>query len=162
MLLVIDIDGTIADDSERNKRHIAKYGKSWDVSNVSEYMQGCENDGVIWNGIHAINRLIERGYMICFLTARSQEFREQTMQWLEQFFNRMDFSLIMRPYDNKSDIRIFKHEKLVKIKNNTGRNIILIDNEEVIVENKAIQEICLTLKAPECWAVLGAAFAPRW
>lgn len=66
--VVFDIDGTLADSSHRDPYDATKAG----------------DDGVIEHAVHALSSYLTLGYVIVFLSSRSEKHREVTEAWLAQ------------------------------------------------------------------------------
>lgn len=92
-IVIFDIDGTLADHSRR-LCHINGVTKDW-----AAYYAGCENDPVIEQIAELLD--LTNCYDHLFITGRTEEHRQQTVNWLVQ---NLDYSptladkmLLMRP-----------------------------------------------------------------
>ncbi|MFP3190864.1 MAG: phosphoheptose isomerase [Thermoproteota archaeon] len=66
-IFIIDIDGTICENI-RNEEGIER------MRNAKPY----------WDSIKKINELYDQGHYICFFTARTDEHKEVTIEWLKR------------------------------------------------------------------------------
>jgi uncharacterized HAD superfamily protein len=66
-ILIIDIDGTVCEDI-RNE----------------EGEERMKNAKMLQSSIDEINKLYDQGHFICFFTARTDEFKQVTEEWLEK------------------------------------------------------------------------------
>lgn len=92
-LALIDIDGVIAD--ERHRQEYAKE-KAW-----GEYFQPTRvvQDAVWEQGRELVERLVENGWEVGYLTGRREEVRPATESWLDA--HRFPWGrLVMRPLPN--------------------------------------------------------------
>jgi hypothetical protein len=153
MHIIIDIDGTIA-----NNRHRAHWvegpAKNWDeFFSVNLVMK----DTLIPGVQRILEQLQELKYELIFVTGRHEPLRDATGRWLhEQLgFDATDENLIMRPQGNMLTAVDFKREQVLKIKRDRalhGRGFVFIDDDPSTLPMYA--EHGLALKAPDCWAIL--------
>lgn len=102
-IVVVDIDGTVADCSERAKHYIGGWPKDWD-----SFYNACSEDKPIWPIIHLVQNLMDK-YRIVFCSGRRESCRYDTVSWLQRFFgNETKYMLILR---NEGDHR---HDTEVK------------------------------------------------
>lgn len=108
--IIIDLDGTYCDHNHR--------GELWIMHPrpIEQILQEIPHDGVSdW-----CHRIIESynstGHKIIFLTARTHEFKEATLKWLERVAGKFDYELHIRneqePMDKLNDAS-FKGLKLL-------------------------------------------------
>lgn len=95
--VMIDIDGTVADD--RHRRHLIKWHEEDLVKRYHKYHMEMFNDEVI--GRELIEQSIEAGHQVIFATARPERYRHMTKVWLEGAFPDCGFILEMRPDHNE-------------------------------------------------------------
>lgn len=136
MLVICDIDGTLADWSERSKaagpmpdKKDKKVFQRWLDTVQSE--ESLANDVVIPQVLYTVHALLEQGYEVVFLTGRSERFREVTTEWLRNACRFTDFSLLMRSDDDWSSAAIFKESKIQEIIENEDafRMFMAIDDD---------------------------------
>ena len=77
-VVIFDIDGTLADVSERI-HHIKKKPKDWD-----SFFKGIPQDKVIRSMVRLCNILYESGIRIILCSGRSDEYRTETIKWMAQ------------------------------------------------------------------------------
>lgn len=88
VLYVVDIDGTLADLSDR-LRFIQNEHKDWDA-----FFDNCDEDKPIWDVITVIQSL-GREARIIYVTGRPERVRIKTFRWLNRY-NLPPGQLIMR------------------------------------------------------------------
>jgi FMN phosphatase YigB (HAD superfamily) len=77
-IAIFDIDGTLADVSER-VHHLQKKPKNWKA-----FFQGMAQDKAIHSVVRLCNILYASGFRIILCSGRSEEHREETARWLAQ------------------------------------------------------------------------------
>ena len=100
-IVVVDIDGTVANDRERAKKYLSCPDPMWD-----SYYADCDKDTPIPPIIDLVKHLqtLSR-YKIIYCTGRREECRKKTMVWLTQYGlvdpgSKENTILIMRPNGN--------------------------------------------------------------
>lgn len=78
-LVVCDLDGTLADISQRLP-FITGPQKEW-----SRFFEACPFDAPIESNIRLVNALHAQGHPIIILTGRSDQVRNETIEWLDRF-----------------------------------------------------------------------------
>jgi len=107
-LVIFDIDGTLADASERIQ-HVRKKPKNWNA-----FFAGMAQDKAIHSMVRLCNILHDSGIQIILCSGRSEEHRDETMKWLaEKGVNYYDL-LLRKDRDHRSDT-IVKREMLSQI-----------------------------------------------
>ncbi len=87
-IVIFDIDGTLADVSERI-HHVRNKPKNWNA-----FFQGMAQDKAIHSMVRLCNILYASGIQIILCSGRNEEHREQTVEWLaQQSVNYHDFLL---------------------------------------------------------------------
>ena len=77
-IVIFDIDGTLADVSERI-HHVREKPKNWNA-----FFQGMAQDKAIHSMVRLCNLLYASGIHIILCSGRSEEHRQQTIDWLAQ------------------------------------------------------------------------------
>ena len=77
-LVIFDIDGTLADISER-VHHVRRKPKNWNAFNA-----GMAQDKAIHSMVRLCNILYAAGLQITLCSGRSEESRPETVAWLEK------------------------------------------------------------------------------
>lgn len=137
-LALIDIDGVIAD--ERHRTEHAK-NKEW---NRYFHPNNILADGVWQEGKELVERLVEDGWQIAYLTGRREETRPATEKWLDR--HKFPFGrLLMRPLPNdkpKLPLALFKVDVIQNLPDDTWDRIVLFDDDPAVIEqvNKDIGE----------------------
>lgn len=78
MLVVFDIDGTLANNHHRI-HHVKSSPKNWPA-----YDAGISDDTAIWPMAETFRALRLAGYDIIFVTGRSERSRKATVKWLDE------------------------------------------------------------------------------
>lgn len=119
MAYIFDIDGTLADCSQR-LHFIQQEKPDWE-----SFYKDCVNDNPIepvWNLLH---RIYEDGTDVIFVTGRPEKYRKQTTLWLSKYLMSKYFGLGMRKDgDHRPDYIIKKEIYETQIKPNLGNNCI--------------------------------------
>lgn len=91
--VIVDIDGTIADCTERARKYLGVQ-KDWD-----SFYAHCEDDFVIEPIAELVRHLSEK-WRIVYCSGRREECREATLRWLRR--HHLDFHdvLLLRPNRN--------------------------------------------------------------
>lgn len=102
---VFDLDGTLCDVRHR-RQYVATKPRNWDAWNA-----GLSQDNPIEPVLEVLNALKDR-FAIFFVSGRSDDYRQQTVQWLEsQGIMEFDYNaLLMRKYKDHRDDSVVKSE----------------------------------------------------
>ena len=124
-IVIFDIDGTLADVSER-LHHIKKKPKDWDA-----FFKEIPQDKAIRSMVRLCNILYESGIKIFLCTGRREKDRAETVKWLaQQGVNYHE--LILRPDgDRRSDILV-KREMLSGI--DRSKILFVVEDRSGVVE----------------------------
>lgn len=158
MILVLDIDGTLADLSHREFLVADKATADWDTFFSDELIY---KDQVIKGALEGYEALYDLADKIYIVSGRPERSLDRTEEWLIE--NGFDLSkvlgsIILRPDDLKSTSREFKEAVLKSIilpENDPDDVYVFIDDEPKNLE--MFSEYGLALKAPEIWKdIVGA------
>jgi hypothetical protein len=142
--LIFDIDGVVADSSQRFKRlnldaFTRQDAKAW-IKSVEWYNADCRGDEVIDLGVDLLQMLCEfyKPDCVFFITARGQGGYKPTLQWLkDEGIWDDDCRLIMQPedFDNyhfytQSDHASYKKKEALKIMENYEIVYAVDDSED--------------------------------
>ena len=98
--VMVDIDGTVSDDIEKQDAY------------------GFKHAGVLDKAVISVNRLYDMGHTITFFTARREEYRKITEEWLDKH-NFKYHGLLMNKPEGGNYIWIDNLDvKGIKFKNN--------------------------------------------
>jgi predicted secreted acid phosphatase len=124
-IVIFDIDGTLADVSER-LHHIRKKPKDWDA-----FFKGIPQDKAIRSMVRLCNILYESGIKILLCTGRREQDRAETVKWLEQ--QGVNYhQLILRPDgDRRSDVLV-KREMLAGL--DRSKILFVVEDRSGVVE----------------------------
>ena len=124
-IVIFDIDGTLADVSER-LHHIKKKPKDWDA-----FFRGIPQDKAIRSMVRLCNILYASGIKILLCTGRREKDRAETVKWLAQ--QGVNYhKLILRPDgDMRSDV-IVKREMLAGL--DKSKILFVVEDRSGVVE----------------------------
>jgi phosphoglycolate phosphatase-like HAD superfamily hydrolase len=124
-IVIFDIDGTLADVSERI-HHVKRKPKNWNA-----FFQGMAQDKAIHSMVRLCNVLYESGVKILLCSGRSEEHRPQTVQWLaQQGVNYHE--LVLRSDGDKRTDTIVKREMLAGI--DRSKVLFVVEDRSRVVE----------------------------
>lgn len=148
MLVVMDIDGTVADAAHRKA-----FAGDPDKYTAPDLVF---KDAVVPGAADAIAEFGRLGYRVVFVTSRGEHLRDVTVRWLlEKLGVAVDEAqLVMRNGGNLLTPAEYKHEAVVaaRVDADRYRSCLLIDDDSDVCAR--YQELGATLKSPECWGVL--------
>lgn len=107
-VVIFDIDGTLADVSERI-HHVRRRPKNWDA-----FFAGMAQDKAIRSMVRLCNLLYADGIRIILCSGRSEEHRETTVAWLAREGVRYHELRLRKDGDRRSDV-VAKREMLAGI-----------------------------------------------
>jgi hypothetical protein len=134
-IVIFDIDGTLADVSERI-HHLRKSPKNW-----PGFFAGMAQDKAIHAMVRLCNLLFDAGIRIVLCSGRSEEHRTVTEQWLEREGVRYHELRLRKNRDSRSDV-VAKREMLQGI---DKKNILFVveDRSRVVDMWRAEGLVCL-------------------
>ena len=134
-IVIFDIDGTLADVSERI-HHVKKKPKNWKA-----FFQGMAQDKAIHSMVRLCNILYTSGIRIVLCSGRSEEHREQTVIWLgQQGVNYHE--LLLRPNnDRRSDTEV--KQELLGTLDKTKILFVVEDRSRVVEMWRSEGLVCL-------------------
>ncbi|HVF26456.1 MAG TPA: HAD family acid phosphatase [Anaerolineales bacterium] len=124
-IVIFDIDGTLADVSER-VHHINKKPKDWD-----SFFQGIPQDKAIRSMVRLCNILYESGIRIILCSGRSDQYRTETIEWLAQEGVNYHELRLRGGNDRRSDV-IVKREMLAGMER--SRILFVVEDRSGVVE----------------------------
>lgn len=101
MIIIVDLDGTLYDASNRN--HLAQAGL-WD-----DFHRASTTDNPNHDVRAVVDALQEAGHTLLGVTGRNERYRPITLSWLMRWQIHLD-DLLMRPDDN------FTSDAVIKVK----------------------------------------------
>ena len=94
MVLIIDIDGTIAELTKEQKAFVKdKSGKTWD----DDYYPYLPYQRPIRKNIRLVSELMRYSFQSFFVTGRNEKYRVPTMNWLSNYF--VNYQALLMRYD---------------------------------------------------------------
>jgi hypothetical protein len=124
-IVIFDIDGTLADVSERI-HHLKKKPKDWNA-----FFGGMAQDQAVRSMVRLCNILYASGLHILLCSGRSEEHRDETVTWLaEKGVNYHDLRL-RRDGDHRTD-SVVKREMLRDI--DKSRILFVVEDRSRVVE----------------------------
>jgi hypothetical protein len=129
-LVIVDLDGTLADGKHREHHLHPKEKRDWDA-----YYEKCGLDAPHEDVIQVVNSLQASGYIIIIITGRREQTRPATEQWLRHYGVCYDV-LIMRPVGCHTDDHIWKVEMISLV---GPQNILVVieDRNRIVSEMRA-------------------------
>lgn len=124
-IVIFDIDGTLADVSER-LHHLKKKPKNWDA-----FFQGIPQDKTIHSMVRLCNILYASGIKILLCTGRRERDRAETVKWLAQNGVNYHELMLRRDGDRRSDV-IVKREMLAGI--DRSKILFVVEDRSGVVE----------------------------
>jgi phosphoglycolate phosphatase-like HAD superfamily hydrolase len=107
-IVIFDIDGTLADVSERI-HHLRKKPRNWNA-----FFAGMAQDKAIHSMVRLCNMLHASGIRIILCSGRSEEHRDETVKWLSEKGVHYHDLLLRKDQDRRSDT-VVKREMLAAI-----------------------------------------------
>lgn len=140
-IVIFDIDGTLADVSERI-HHVKKRPKNWPA-----FFQGMAQDKAIQSMVRLCNILYASGMHVTLCSGRNEEHRAQTVEWLaKQGVNYHD--LILRKDNDRRPDSVVKREMLALI--DKGKILFVVEDRSHVVEMwRSEGLVCLQCAAGE-------------
>lgn len=148
MIIVIDIDGTVANNDHR-AHHVDNPKPNWEA-----FMQPhlVAKDTLVPGAKKAIEHFQELRYRVVFLTGRHEGLRPTTSAWIQDHLGVEvnDDTLIMRNAGNMLKASEYKREQAQALKTEFPmEQFLFIDDDKY--SWKSYADIGVVLRAPECW-----------
>jgi hypothetical protein len=124
-IVIFDIDGTLADISER-VHHVRRKPKNWQAFNA-----GMAQDKAIHSMVRLCNILYDGGIRIVLCSGRNEENRPETVAWLEKQGVKYHELLLRRDEDFRSD-NVVKREILQGL--DKSRILFVVEDRSRVVE----------------------------
>lgn len=150
MVIVLDIDGTIANNDHR-AHHVDKEAPDWDTFLTPDLVG---KDTPIAGARRAVKHFQLLKYKMLFLTGRNEALRDTTMRWLLEHYELdvREEDLMMRPLGNMLKPTEFKREQVSAIRQEYGENLIFFDDD--LYMHAVYAEYGIAMHAPECWKTM--------
>ncbi len=148
MIIVIDIDGTVANNDHR-AHHVDTDKPNWE-----EFLKPhlVAKDTLVPGAKKALEHFEALRYKIVFLTGRNEGLRPTTAQWIQDHLGIEvnDDTLIMRNAGNMLRASEYKREQAQALKSeNPMEQFLFIDDDKY--SWASYSDIGVVLRAPECW-----------
>jgi phosphoglycolate phosphatase-like HAD superfamily hydrolase len=124
-IVIFDIDGTLADVSERI-HHVRKKPKNWNA-----FFQGMGQDKAVHSMVRLCNILYASGVQIILCSGRSEEHRHQTIEWLAQQGVNYHELLLRKDNDRRQDSAA-KREMLANL--DKAKILFVVEDRSRVVE----------------------------
>ena len=124
-IVIFDIDGTLADVSERI-HHVRKKPKNWNA-----FFAGMAQDKAIHSMVRLCNILYASGPQIILCSGRSEEHRDETVEWLAGQGVRYHGLRLRKDHDRRSDT-VVKREMLDDI--DKSKILFVVEDRSRVVE----------------------------
>lgn len=156
MIVVLDIDGTLANNDHRAHHVDRAEGdarpKDWEGFLAPHLVA---KDVLIEGAARAVQHFLDLKYRVLFLTGRNEGLRSVTTQWIKEKLDidATDDTLTMRPPGNMMTATKYKREQIINIKQEFPKEpLLFIDDDKYMWPVYA--EFGIVLRAPECWNVI--------
>jgi hypothetical protein len=160
LIFIVDIDGTVADTTQRIDEIVSKYNLepgAWRDEHVDEFTSAVKikTDKLIpgAQNLPEVARICRA--KLIFLTGRSNRAREATRVWLKHHLNIFDsVPLVMRHDGDFSDPVTCKENvfREAVLRMYPAASFVFFDDDEELLLRYS--KYGLALKAPECWDCL--------
>ena len=134
-IVIFDIDGTLADVSERI-HHLQRKPKNWKA-----FFRGMAHDKTIKSMVRLCNILYSAGVRIVLCSGRSEEHRSETVKWLTKQGVKYHELRLRRDGDRRSDV-IVKRKMLAGI-DKTKVLFVVEDRSRVVQMWRSQGLVCL-------------------
>lgn len=124
-IVIFDIDGTLADVSERI-HHVRKKPKNW-----SAFFEGMAQDKAIHSMVRLCNILYASGLHVILCSSRSEEHRGETVKWLAGQGVNYHSLLLRKDQDRRPDSTV-KRELLAGI--DKSKVLFVVEDRSRVVE----------------------------
>jgi phosphoglycolate phosphatase-like HAD superfamily hydrolase len=124
-IVIFDIDGTLADVSERI-HHVRKKPKNWPA-----FFRGMAQDKAIHSMVRLCKILYDSGIQIILCSGRSEEHRDETVRWMAQQGVRYHKLILRENSDRRSDTEV-KREMLAQI--DKSKILFVVEDRSRVVE----------------------------
>jgi predicted secreted acid phosphatase len=124
-IVIFDIDGTLADVSER-VHHLNNKPKDWDA-----FFEGIPQDKAIHSMVRLCNILYHAGIKILLCSGRSEQYRRETVEWLARQGVKYHELLLRRAKDKRTDSAV-KREILAGL--DRSKILFVVEDRRGVVE----------------------------
>ncbi|HZS07287.1 MAG TPA: HAD family acid phosphatase [Blastocatellia bacterium] len=124
-IVIFDIDGTLADVSERI-HHLRKKPKDWDA-----FFEGMAQDKAIRAMVRLCNILHSSGVRIILCSGRNEAHRQETVEWLAREGVNYHELLLRSDGDKRSDV-VVKRELLAGV--DRRKVLFVVEDRSRVVE----------------------------
>ena len=124
-IVIFDIDGTLADVSERI-HYLKNKPKNWDA-----FFEGMAQDKAIRSMVRLCNPLYSSGIQIILCSGRNEGYRAETVTWLAQQGVHYHDLLLRKEKDRRSD-GVVKRELLATI--DKSKVLFVVEDRSRVVE----------------------------
>ena len=124
-VVIFDIDGTLADNSQR-VHYVQTKPKNWDAFNAA-----MEKDSAIHSMVRLCNLLYEAGLHIILCSGRNEKHRSETIRWLKN--EGVNYhELLLRTDNDKRQDSVIKREMLQNL--DKSRILFVVEDRSQAVE----------------------------
>ena len=124
-IVIFDIDGTLADVSERI-HYLKTKPKNWDA-----FFQGMAQDKAVQSMVRLCNILHASGIQILLCSGRNEQYRSETMTWLAEQNVHYHGLFLRKDNDRRSDT-VVKREILAGI--DKSKVLFVVEDRSRVVE----------------------------
>ena len=132
MIVVFDIDGTLA-DADHRLHHLRSKPKNWDA-----FYEACDKDRPRPEVTATCKDLLQSGHLVIFCSGRRDSTRDKTVAWLckhglASHVENDDLVLLMRKDGDRRKDYIVKQEMLRWIQGNIGQPDVVYDDRRSVL-----------------------------
>lgn len=139
-IVICDLDGTLANDDHRN-HHLQRTPRDWDT-----YFSLCGNDSLYHPVAQLVQLLKISGKQIYILSGRRDDYRAETIRWLQE--HRIPYDhLEMRKRDDRTDDNLLKLQWVSALDISRRIWLVLEDRTRVVKAWREAGYTCLQVRA---------------
>jgi uncharacterized HAD superfamily protein len=125
--IIVDLDGTLCD--ARHRLHFLRDG---DKPNWDGFNSACINDSLIAHVALLVKVLFNAGWKVALMTGRSEDYKEQTTNWLRNHSIPYNQLLMRASGDYRSDTEV--KQELYQYHFVDRRTIFILEDRDKVVE----------------------------
>ena len=126
--IIVDVDGTIA-NCEHRLKYVHSRPRQW-----KKFLEEADNDTAYEDIVWLVNLLFDQGCNVLIVTARSEDQREQTKEWLYKVAGIHYHKMYMRESGDFRDDGTVKEELLEDIYRDGFVPFMVFDDRDRVVE----------------------------
>ena len=128
--IVVDLDGTIADNSHRT-HYVEGHKKNW-----TDFFESIKHDSPIKENILLVLEYYQKDYEIIFLTGRFEKYQKLTTSWLDKYISIDSYHLIQRKNHDFRSAETMKETALFTLNEKFHIELIIDDDDKILALGK--------------------------